>query len=165
MFNHLRALYDGAMRTNKAAIRPALEVSLAVALLAAMAPPAQAVQLENASALQLAVEISARGVARWGCWAVHVVDASWTAPTDGGPVLWYHLEREGDGRGGIMQVLEFYAMPELREDGRWHVDLAWPALVDSCRARVSGVNLGPDGEERAGPWSEWSAWHQLGGAP
>ena len=112
---------------------------------------ALAVELSQATDLQLAGELARRGISRWGCWATQQVEAEWAAPGDGDPVVYYIVEAEGASAVGVMRLERHYILPTA-DGGR--LTTWWPSWVDSVRARAAGVDA--DGDQ--GEFSEWSSW-------
>jgi len=114
---------------------------------------ALAVELSQATDLQLAGELARRGIARYGCWATQQIEAEWAAPEDGDPVVYYILQAEGASAVGVMRLERLYILPTA-DGGR--LTTWWPSWVDSVRARAAGV--GGDGDQgEFSPWSEWTS--------
>jgi hypothetical protein len=75
--------------------------------------------------------------------------------------VYYVVALEGTGSRGSMALRERYVAAVPDTAGRVHYTSWWPALVDSVRGTVAGV----DSLGRVGAWADTTAWLELGGAP
>ena len=130
-----------------------MSFSLLLILSAATPTTGLSSELGEHSSISMLMELADRGIERYGCWADTKINSFWTAPTDGGPVLYYEVEVEGDSNSDplvakVAYTINFVFGTEL--------DIYFPANIVRARARCRGWNSVGEG-----PWSEWNDWFEF----